>query len=157
MDGASEVLGMTSIERLRVLVVDDHSDTVKATALLLSLDGHDVLCANGGATGVAMAYQHQPDVILLDLAMPEMDGYQVARELQNLPLTPEPYLVAVTGYGMDADKRRCAAAGFDLHLTKPIPPEVYDAGRIGVVHKGTFSRIDRAKPRRHCHPDAQSN
>ena len=76
---------MTSVDRLRVLVVDDHSDTVEAAALLLGLDGYHVLSATSGAIGIAMAYQHQPDVILLDLAMPKMDGYKSRESFRICP------------------------------------------------------------------------
>lgn len=110
---------------MRVLVVDDYPDTIESTAMLLKLDGHDVETANDGVTCIARAAVFHPDLILLDLGMPTLDGYAVAPRIHSLALVPRPYLVAITGYGKRDDKRRSGEAGLDLHLTKPVNLETY--------------------------------
>ena len=110
---------------LRILVVDDDVDTVETAALLFGLDGHEVVTARDGATGINNVIFRRPDVALIDLGMPKVDGYEVARRIQTLSITPKPYLVAVTGFGQQVDRRRCAEVGFDLHLLKPVLPNVF--------------------------------
>ena len=110
---------------MRVMVVDDSADTVTATAMLFRLDGHEVMTAESGMAALALAPLFRPELILLDIGMPEQDGYATAQRIQRLPLRHRPYIVAVTGYGTKADKRHAAQAGFDLHLTKPVSLETY--------------------------------
>src|SRR5262249_12960075 len=87
----------------------------------LSYDGHDVSVAHNGAEGVKMAREVRAEVIVCDIALPgEMDGYAVARAIREDPVTSAAYVIALTGYGREEDQRRAQAAGFDLHLTKPI-------------------------------------
>jgi CheY-like chemotaxis protein len=105
---------------MRVLVADDSSDTVESTAMLLRLDGHEVATARDGVEAIGRATEFRPDVVLLDIGMPTLDGYAAARRIQSLSLPPKPYLVAVTGYGTQNDKRLSGEAGFDLHLRKPV-------------------------------------
>jgi len=116
---------MAALARLRVLVVDDHADTIDSTAILLTLDGHEVITAGDGATSIAKVVSHRPDLVFLDVGMPNMDGYEVARQIYRRPLSPKPYLCAVTGFATEADKRQCAEAGFDLHLRKPVFASVF--------------------------------
>jgi CheY-like chemotaxis protein len=118
-------MSSTPAHAMRVLVVDDYSDTVESAAILLGVEGHEVATANDGPEALARVAAFQPELVLLDLAMPGMDGFEVARQVQQLPLATAPYLVAVTGYGTPADRRRCAEAGFDLHLTKPIDLDAF--------------------------------
>src|SRR5689334_10156178 len=106
--------------RPRVLIVDDDVDTVQSTALLFDLQGFDADMAFGGLHALDRAREAFPDLVLLDLAMPEMDGFEVARALREMRPDPSPYLVAVTGFAYPADRKRCAEAGFDLHLPKPV-------------------------------------
>jgi CheY-like chemotaxis protein len=108
---------------LRVLVVDDYPDTAESIAEMLRLDGLDVETATDGVQGIASAAVFRPDLVLLDIGLPTLDGYAVARRIQSLALLPRPFIVAVTGHGMQADKRRSGEAGFDLHLLKPVDPE----------------------------------
>jgi CheY-like chemotaxis protein len=110
---------------MRVLIVDDHPDTVDCTELLLAFDGHDVETAKDGVQGIERAAVFRPDLVLLDLGMPVLDGLAVARRIQGLALPPRPYLVAVTGYARLEDKRRCAEAGFDLHISKPVDADTF--------------------------------
>jgi CheY-like chemotaxis protein len=105
---------------LRVLVIDDNRDSADSATDVLRLLGNQVDCAYDGETGVAAARRLQPDVILLDLAMPGMDGFEARRRLREHPGGSKAFLVAMTGFGNEEDKRRTRAAGFDAHLTKPV-------------------------------------
>ncbi len=109
---------------LRVLVIEDNVDAGETLCDLLALFGHHAEFARSGAAGVEVARQRRPDVVLCDIGLPEMDGYAVARQLRADPLTAPVHLIAVTGYGREADRSQAAAAGFDLHLVKPVGPEV---------------------------------
>jgi CheY-like chemotaxis protein len=110
--------------RLRVLVIEDNLDAAETLGDLLALFGYEAEIAHSGRAGVDLARRQRPDVVLCDIGLPEMDGYAVARELRANPGTAPIYLVAITGYGRDADRDHAAAAGFDLHLVKPVAPEV---------------------------------
>ena len=105
---------------LRILVVDDNEDSAQSMTALLRLQGHDVDLADAGAVALKFAADRCPDVILLDIGMPGMSGYEVARALRSQPAFDETLLVAVTGYGRPSDVQQTEAAGFDHHLVKPI-------------------------------------
>jgi signal transduction histidine kinase/CheY-like chemotaxis protein len=107
-------------EPLRVLLVEDDADAREALRLMLELDGHEVHQAASGESGVETAVRFAPDVILVDLGLPGIDGYEVARRLRNRSWEKEPRLVALTGYGQESDRRRSAEAGFETHLVKPV-------------------------------------
>ncbi|HEX8202371.1 MAG TPA: response regulator, partial [Isosphaeraceae bacterium] len=92
-------------------------------AKLLQVFGHRVFLAHDGPSGLAAARAHQPDVVLLDIGLPGMDGYEVARRLRASPEFADTLLVALTGWGQEDDRRRSRAAGFDHHLVKPVDPE----------------------------------
>jgi CheY-like chemotaxis protein len=128
---------------LRVLVIEDNADAAETLGDLLALFGHQAQIAHTGADGVDVARRHPPDVVLCDIGLPEMDGYAVARELRADPLTAPIRLVALTGYGRESDRDLAAAAGFDLHLVKPVGPEVlklllegFAAGGAGLAGPG---------------------
>jgi CheY-like chemotaxis protein len=106
----------------RVLVVDDYPDNVESMALLLRLYGHEVEVALGGPAALRAAQAQQPDAVLLDISMPGMDGYQVARQLRAMFPDKPLLLVAITAHGFEEDRRRCEEAGFDRHLVKPADP-----------------------------------
>ena len=108
----------------RVLVVDDNLDAVESLALLLRLQGHEVRTACDGPTALETAAAFRPEVVLLDIGLPQMDGYEVARRLREQVGLKEALLVAVTGYGQEEDRRQSDAAGFDAHLVKPADPAV---------------------------------
>ena len=107
---------------LAVLVVDDSSDTVESVAELLAIQGHAVSVALDGASALERVAAQPPDVVLLDIKMPGMDGCEVARLICERCNGKRPFLVAVTGCGSDTDRLRSAAVGFDLHLVKPVDP-----------------------------------
>jgi len=112
--------------RPRVLVVDDDVDTVQSTAMLFEMQGFDTDMAFNGPEAIERARSQCPDLVLLDIEMPLMDGYEVVRSLRDIRCPDAPLLVAVTGYAYPADKRRCAEAGFDLHLPKPVDFGIFE-------------------------------
>jgi CheY-like chemotaxis protein/nitrogen-specific signal transduction histidine kinase len=106
----------------RILVVEDNPDAAATMRDFLELSGHEVELAVSGLDGVQAARKFHPEVVLCDLGLPGMDGFEVAAELRRDPETASAKLIAVTGYGRDEDRRRSKEAGFDLHLTKPVDP-----------------------------------
>ncbi len=108
----------------RVLVVDDNVDSAESLALLLQIEGHEVTSAYDGQTALATAQSFDPEVVLLDLGLPDIDGFQVARQLRQAEGPRRRLLVALTGFGRDSDRAEAMAAGFDKHLTKPVDPDV---------------------------------
>ncbi|HEV3426616.1 MAG TPA: ATP-binding protein [Paraburkholderia sp.] len=107
----------------RVLVVDDNRDAAESLALLLSIAGHDVRVAHAGEEALALAAVFRPQTVLLDLGMPGLSGYDVARALRVMPESADMVVVALTGWGQEEDRRKTGAAGFDWHITKPADPE----------------------------------
>jgi two-component system, OmpR family, response regulator len=110
----------TAFAARRLLVVDDNKDSAESLASLLKVIGNEVRTAYDGAAALAAVHTFAPDVVLLDIGLPEMDGYEVARQIRGRPHQPQPMLIALTGYGADEDQRRSYEAGFDHHLTKPV-------------------------------------
>lgn len=108
----------------RILVVDDNQDGAESVALLLGLRGHEVRVAFDGAEGLRAFDAFAPQVVLLDIGMPGMTGYEVARRLRAAPASRGVLLVAMTGSGQDEDRRRSREAGFDHHLVKPVDFDV---------------------------------
>jgi signal transduction histidine kinase len=106
----------------RILVVDDNVDVVETTTMLLSLSGHEVRSAKDGLQALHIATEFRPDVVLLDIGLPLMDGYEVARRLRQAPQTAGALLIALTGYGQTGDRQRGKDAGFDGHMLKPVDP-----------------------------------
>jgi CheY-like chemotaxis protein len=105
---------------MRILIVDDCKDTVDSLSILLRLWGHDVRVAYDGATAVATASSFRPDAVLLDILLPGLNGYQVARQLRQLPELSGTLLVAVTGYAENEDFAKSREAGFDRQIVKPV-------------------------------------
>jgi signal transduction histidine kinase len=106
--------------RRRILVADDNSDALESLATLLELSGHEVFSAANGALALESAERHLPEVALLDIGMPKLDGYEVARRIRAQPWGRRITLVALTGWGQESDRRRSGEAGFDSHLVKPL-------------------------------------
>ena len=106
--------------RYRVLVADDLHDAAELLALVLRRQGHEVHVAYDGIAALELAREHRPEVMLLDIGMPGLNGYETARAVRKEPWGAQPLLVAITGWGQEHDKREASAAGFDRHLTKPV-------------------------------------
>lgn len=119
--------------RLRVLVADDNRDAAHTLAMLLSLEGHEVRAVHDGAEALATGDEFAPQLVLLDIGMPLLDGYETARQIQERPWGKHAHLVALTGWGQEADRRKAMQAGFQDHLVKPAEPEALKAviDRIG--------------------------
>jgi PAS domain S-box-containing protein len=112
------------VPRRRVLVVDDNEDSAEVLAMVLQRAGHEVVTAYDGLTAVASAQRFTPEVMIVDIGLPGINGYEVARRLRADPAIAKVFLIALTGWGSDDDRRRAAEAGFDVHLTKPIDASV---------------------------------
>ncbi len=106
----------------RILIADDNGDAVESMGLMLRLMGNQVFTAYNGIQAVEQAAEFRPDVILLDIGMPFLNGYEVARHIRAQSWGKDVFLIALTGWGQEEDKRRAAEAGFDQHFTKPIHP-----------------------------------
>ncbi|HEX5209107.1 MAG TPA: response regulator [Steroidobacteraceae bacterium] len=107
----------------RILIADDNNDALESLATLLQLSGHEVFTATNGGTALQSAERHRPEVALLDIGMPMLDGYEVAKRIRAQPWGQRITLVALTGWGQDSDRRRSREAGFDSHLVKPLDLE----------------------------------
>jgi two-component system, sensor histidine kinase len=127
-----------------ILIIEDHDDAREALRALLELEGHHVAAAATGPHGVEIAMQDPPEVALIDIGLPEVDGYEVARRLRGLG-TRCPYLIALTGYGQPDDVKRARDAGFDAHLLKPVDPDalasvlnrIFDDPTRGIPGRGS--------------------
>jgi PAS domain S-box-containing protein len=132
----------------RVLVVDDNVDAANSLAALLSHDGHDVRVAHGGEEALRLAFEFEPEAVLLDIGMPGMNGLEVARELRRR-MGAGVRLIAVTGWGQVQDRERTREAGFDFHLTKPIDQAEVEGLLAASVHANTAAATQRASAQRH--------
>ncbi len=110
----------------RVLVVDDNEDAVEMMRALLELRGHETRIATDGLLAIEIAHEFQPDIVLLDIGLPGLDGFQVARRLRHIPACREIPIVAVTGYARDWDRQQAFQAGFSEHFAKPIDPKALE-------------------------------
>jgi PAS domain S-box-containing protein len=117
-----ELPGAATVQKRRILVVDDNVDAAESIAMILQLDGYNVRCAYDGLAVLAVAREFHPDVVILDIGLPGLSGYEVARQLRDQPDFQRTLLIAVTGYGQEADRRSSKEAGIDHHLTKPVDP-----------------------------------
>jgi CheY-like chemotaxis protein len=106
----------------RVLIVEDNVDSAESLCFLLEAYGYEVAIAYTGPEGVSRAKEFQPETVICDIGLPELDGFGVARALRNSPETARAQIIAVTGYGREEDKARGREAGFDHHLVKPVDP-----------------------------------
>jgi len=119
-----------------ILIVEDHDDAREALRTLLELEGHRVDAVGNGPSALEIARDHRLDIALVDIGLPEVDGYEVARRMRELgPRCP--YLIALTGYGQPDDVQRARDAGFDAHLLKPVDPDALAS---------TLSAIGRVTP-----------
>jgi signal transduction histidine kinase len=108
------------VTKRRILVIEDNRDAAETIRLLLNIDGHDVKITYSGPEGLDAAREFRPDVILCDIGLPNMDGYEVARAIRKDRILSSTYVIAITGYGRDEDQSQAHKAGFNIHMTKPI-------------------------------------
>jgi CheY-like chemotaxis protein/two-component sensor histidine kinase len=122
----ARVQGAAAPCRARLLVVDDNVDAAETIAKILRLSGYEAECVYDGPTALAAVETKRPDVVVLDIGLPGMDGYEVARQLRARPAFRRVPLIAVTGYGQENDRARSMQAGFDEHFTKPVDPDALE-------------------------------
>ena len=125
---------VAATRRLRVLIVEDNLDAAEMLDLAVSQMGHTTRMAHDGATAVKIAGQFAPDVVLLDIGLPVMNGYAVAQALRAQPEFNRVHIAAVTGWGQDEDRRKAREAGFDSHFTKPLAPAAVEELLGKVAH-----------------------
>jgi CheY-like chemotaxis protein len=112
------------LDKRRILVVDDNETAANVLAMLLKALGNEVRTAFDGLTAIDLAEQFRPDIVLLDIGMPKLNGYETARRIRAQPWGRDMVLAALTGWGQEEDKRRTREAGFDHHFVKPVEPDV---------------------------------
>lgn len=122
MSKSEETLAVAEVDRwkMRVLVVEDDALVASHLATILRREGHDVEVTTDGTTALASIQAQSPDAILLDLGLPGMDGWELARQVMRMKGDKKPLLVAITGHGATEDRKRSLQAGIHLHLTKPV-------------------------------------
>jgi signal transduction histidine kinase/ActR/RegA family two-component response regulator len=123
---------------LSIVIVDDNADAADMLSMYLGSVGHQLHVAYKGQEGLALAQEVAPDVLLLDIGLPDIDGYQLAQQIRALPQTAHATLIALTGYGQESDRERSIAAGFDHHLTKPVD--------VAALLRLLMSGADRRRP-----------
>lgn len=126
-DGAVDPQSAFGNSHLRVLVIEDNVDSAQMMGFMLKLDGHETRLAYDGLTALGAARAFMPQVVVCDIGLPGMDGYEVARQLRAAPEFKQTRLIALSGYGRDEDRLRSKEAGFDYHLTKPVDPDALTA------------------------------
>ena len=140
--GGAESVVATPGTRKRVLIADDNSDAAASLAICLEIDGHEVQVVHEGQTALAAFRAQRPDAVLLDIGMPGLDGYEVARRMRAESGAAPLSLVAITGWGQESDKAAALCAGFDHHFTKPVDPE-----RISALLRALPSASEAHEPR----------
>jgi CheY-like chemotaxis protein len=110
----------------RILAVDDNKDAVDTLAMMLRIMGHDLQTAYDGMEAVDVAAHFKPEIVLLDIGLPRLNGYEVCRRIRELPDGRNAFIVAITGWGQEEDRRRSREAGFDHHLVKPVDPQALE-------------------------------
>ena len=131
----AEPQSVAASRHLRVLIVEDNLDAAEMLELRVSQMGHMTKVAHDGATAITIATQFAPDVVLLDIGLPVMNGYAVVRALRGLPQFINVHIAAVTGWGQEEDRRKAREAGFDSHFTKPLSPAVLDDLLVTIEHR----------------------
>jgi CheY-like chemotaxis protein len=142
--GAAASALSAAVRRRRIVIADDNQDMADSLKVLLELDGHVVRTTHDGEGAIELARRVRPDFLLLDIGMPRLNGYEVARHIRMQPWGREMRLVAITGWGQPEDRSRALEAGFDYHLTKPVSLE--DLADI-LNAKGVYALLaDRSGP-----------
>lgn len=113
---------MQTPQRFRILVVDDNPDSALSMAMMLSIMGHETRTAHDGETAVATAESFLPEVVLLDIGLPKLNGYEVAQRIRGSAWGKSMFLIAVTGWGQEEDRQRSSEVGLNVHMVKPVEP-----------------------------------
>jgi CheY-like chemotaxis protein len=108
--------------RFKILVVDDNHDSALSMSMMLSIMGHDTRTAHDGESAVSTAETFLPDVVLLDIGLPKLNGYEVAQRIREQSWGASMFLIAVTGWGQDEDRQRSSEVGLNRHMVKPVEP-----------------------------------
>ena len=122
----------TAPRRFRILVVDDNHDSALSMAMMLQIMGHDTRTAHDGESAVSTAETFLPEVVLLDIGLPKLNGYEVAQRIREKTWGQSMYLIAVTGWGQDEDRQRSSEVGLNLHMVKPVEPAALEKLLIGL-------------------------
>ena len=139
----------TRAGRIEILIVEDNPDAAESLKMLLETLGHHTTAVTDGAAAVELMTQAPADVMLIDIGLPDIDGYEVARRVRALPTTgKQPIMIALTGYGRQEDRDRAAAAGFDRHLVKPIRLEALQRLLDACANPSTFDSRHHPATRR---------
>lgn len=117
---------------LKILVVDDNPDSATSMAMMLSMMGHETRTAHDGEAALSTAEEFRPRVVLLDIGLPKLNGYEVAQRIRQSEWGATMFLVAITGWGQDEDRRRSEDVGMNLHLVKPVEPGALDRVLAGL-------------------------
>jgi CheY-like chemotaxis protein len=130
-DAASSV--HATRRRFRILVVDDNHDSALSLAMMLSIMGHETRTAHDGESAVETAEVFLPDVVLLDIGLPKLNGYEVAQRIRERPWGTSMFLIAVTGWGQDEDRQRSSEVGLNVHMVKPVEPSELEKLLAGIA------------------------
>ena len=122
----------TAPRRFRILVVDDNHDSALSMAMMLQIMGHDTRTAHEGESAVSTAETFLPEVVLLDIGLPKLNGYEVAQRIREKTWGQSMYLIAVTGWGQDEDRQRSSEVGLNLHMVKPVEPAALEKLLVGL-------------------------
>ena len=114
--------GATPPRRFKILVVDDNHDSALSLSMMLSIMGHETRTAHDGESAVSTAEAFLPEVVLLDIGLPKLNGYEVAQRIREQAWGAEMFLIAVTGWGQDEDRQRSSEVGLNVHMVKPVEP-----------------------------------
>jgi CheY-like chemotaxis protein len=127
-------------KRFRILVVDDNHDSALSLAMMLSIMGHETRTAHDGESAVATAESFLPDVVLLDIGLPKLNGYEVAQRIREQPWGTSMFLIAVTGWGQDEDRQRSSEVGLNVHMVKPVEPAALEQLLAGLASGDAFKQ-----------------
>lgn len=120
-------------KRFRILVVDDNHDSALSLAMMLSIMGHETRTAHDGESAVDTAEQFLPEVVLLDIGLPKLNGYEVAQRIRKKPWGASMFLIAVTGWGQEEDRQRSSEVGLNMHMVKPVEPAALEKLLAGLA------------------------
>jgi len=125
--------------RFKILVVDDNHDSALSLAMMLSIMGHETRTAHDGESAVTSAQSFLPDVVLLDIGLPKLNGYEVAQRIRESSWGTSMFLIAVTGWGQDEDRQRSSEVGLNVHMVKPVEPGALEKLLAELSAKGTLA------------------